>query len=242
MLQNLQRAQFGIGGGRSQLQDATFDQVVFYAPMTTNFADVSNYNRAPTASGPVVNNTELLFGENSAQFGGVVTYPDAASLDIGTQFATLEGFLFIAALPGGVACFASHSQGTNFNWNSHQFMLYVRNTGQLGVTFGISTGEFKIESGSSVPTGTWFHWAVCRGGNALSMYMEGSRTANATFSDATSITTSNTQLRLGGAGPDSGSYGNLTCRQREFRYTIGANGRRYSGASYAVPTAPFPKF
>ena len=223
--------------------DPAFGSVVLLAHLSDDFADTSTFARAPTPSGPpTFDGTVPLFGTNAASFGGSVSYPDAASLDIGTQAFTIEGWLYLAALPGGTGVVVSHSQTTNFNFNSHEFIVYVTNIGTIGISVGRpSSAETKSETGlGTVPVGAWFHWAFCRGGDSLEAYVDGARLASATLLDAVAITQSPAPLIIGAAGPDSGGYAALTCRQREVRHTIGA--RRYTGPTLVVPTAPFTDY
>lgn len=209
------------------------------AHMTADFADSSGIGRSPTASGPTVNSTQTLFGLPTGEFGGTVSYPDAANLDIGTQAFTLEGWLFLSSLPAGTRALCSHSRNTAFNFNVHEFIVYVNNSGNIGVTVGRPTStETKAQSTGAVSTGAFFHWAVCRGADLLDVYVDGARVASASLLDSVSLTTSDNTLILGGVGADSTPYAALACRMGQFRYTQGA--RLYSGTSYTVPAGPFP--
>lgn len=241
MIPTLQLGQFGRAGTRATVPDVSFASVVLLAPLSVDFDDVSSYGRTATVSGPTINSTQTLFGLSTGEFGGGVTYPDAASLDIGTQNFCVEGWLYLSAYPGGSpAAVCAHSYNTSFNWTNHEFIVFVQSDGQMGVTIGNGGGETKILSGTGsglCPTNTWFHWAACRGGGTLDLYRQGARRGSGTLSDATSINASTAVLRIAGAPTDS-PYVALACRQAQVRHTIGS--RRYTGTSYVEPSAPFP--
>jgi hypothetical protein len=211
--------------------------------MDASFADSSSYNRTPTVSGASINTTEKKFGAGSGSFGGTVTYPDAASLDMGTQAWCIEGWFYLYDFSVDRA-FLSHSNNYAFNYLTHEFICYFTTDGKAGITVGVpgpAEAVSTMGAGATCPLNEWFHLAICRGGtSSIQMYLNGVRDTTAALgltNDATAITSSGSPLTVGGPGT-SGLYTAFYGLIDDLRITIG--NRRYSGDSFTPPTSANP--
>jgi len=93
-------------------------------------------------------------------------------------------------------------------------------------------GSDQITGSGVVVTGAWKHWAAARAGTSTKLYYDGSQVGS-TYSDSNNY--GGNDLWFGNS-----AFTNLQVLgyMDEIRVTKGV--ARYTGASYTIPTAPFP--
>jgi len=116
-----------------------------------------------------------------------------------------------------------------------ELAIYGPGTTPSNVGVGGAAGGGPRGAGAAYPfaLNTWYHIAAVRNGNTLSVYVNGNRIV----SQATSGSFSSSRPRVGG-NSFSGWEGTFNGYLSDTRLTLGV--ARYTGATFAVPTAPLP--
>lgn len=99
--------------------------------------------------------------------------------------------------------------------------------------FANVTGAVSILGTTTVTINTWHHIAVSRTSGTTSLQLDGTR--EGTFVDASNYVGQACYL-----GQAANSTNSLNGYFQDFRYTVGVG--RYPGATYTVPTGPFPDY
>ena len=187
-------------------------------------------NAAPTTS-------QKKFGSGSIAFDGSGDYlyvpSSAGDLSFGTDDFTAEAWVRLAALPyaGKVCIVFDNRSGSASGW-----YVFVNAGGVAGVSWG---GAANLLGGSVTAT-EWTHVALCRSGNTMRLFVNGTQTASASVSGSQNFNTSDLYI---GRLYTSTEYlesndleGYWNGQMDEIRFTHAA---RYT-SSFAVPTAAFP--
>ena len=189
----------------------------------TTFTDNSPVgNNSPTVSGVTTSTTQVKFGTASGSFPST-NYLDYGS---GANYNPAAGdFAF--------AMFVYASTDSPFCGNDNygvagNFQLYLNGS---TLTFGDYLSTINLTS-ASFPMGAWTHVAVSRVGNVWSLYKNGTRVSTQTT--AFTLTAGNFKV---GYAP---SYGLFKATYIDDFLFYKGSAAIYTGASFTVPTAPFP--
>ncbi|EWS53342.1 MULTISPECIES: LamG domain-containing protein [unclassified Methylibium] len=225
----------GGGGG----PDPDFSSVVLLLPMTgtdgsTTFVDESNSAHSVTAVGNAqVSDDTAPFGDEAALFDGTGDYlliPTSTDFDFGSGLATVEGWIYITAIPAAAQPIYSNMN----NFESVGFHIWIDNNAQLQCYAAGATGGSV--SSLDVPRNAWVHWAVTKNGAAYAFWVGGASAGGSTVSSST-IPASTRDLKLGSAEPFFIASSYFDGRLGPIRVTKGVV--RYTGA-FTPPTAHFP--
>ncbi len=198
--------------------------------------DSSTFARPVTASGtpaPSISSTQSKFGGASIFFpnvlGSLLTVPSSAAFAFGPGDFTVETFSYQTAFNN----FSTVLEiGNHLNSSGIVFIL-GNNAGTNAQIY--SNGFF---GSGAVPLNAMNHVAYVRQSGILSIYVNGPRTSQTTF---TNNLTATGPITIGSSNPaSSGAYNNsyrMSGYFDEIRVTPSA---LYSGSSLVVPTAPFP--
>ena len=211
-------------------------QVSFLLGTESGIQDEGYYSITMTPNGGVAQSSAWSqFGTYSASFnldGGTDDHynlgsPATCHMDFGTEDFTIEGFA--KATNTGWHCIIGNS--TRFTTGT--WAVFLNPSNQLYF-------EFQGTVSATAPTllGTDpFHFAVCREGNNLRMYVNGVLEVNLTDSKwATNVSATN-NVKL---GDDNKGYGQAwEGYLDEIRVVKGV--AVYSGSTLTVPTAPYPR-
>jgi hypothetical protein len=195
-------------------------------PFTSPFSDitVTNVGSVTQDTGRWGNAASFLAANNAR-----LNLTNNHRFDFGSGDVTLEAWVFIPTSGPSVRTIFSKRN----NANNEGFFIYSL-SGTIWLTGLFGTYANHMSSSSAHPYDTWFHFAFVRSGNTLSMYINGTRVATMSYSGAWPDNTR--PFTLGNDGNDGGLYP-MTGRIDDVRISKGI--ARYTGASFAVPTAPF---
>ncbi len=209
------------------------------------------------ASATFVGNAQLdtaQFKFGTASFlmdgtGDYVTFPDDASLELGSDEFTIEGWVRLNTLPSdSIMSLVSHWEGGG---SDRGYNVFLRHTTAFGFSLGFEwRDDFSgFESGSIDPvdpvTDQWFHFAVQRDANdALFMWWDGAREFNSSpniFTGAIQDSTVTVKFGVRDPGAGGGNEQFLDGWLDDVRITIGAAADRYdTSGDITVPAAAFP--
>ena len=181
------------------------------------------------------------------RFGGASLYVDGGSVsyggarfstntlfDLGASDFTIEGWVKSSQV-GQYACLAcrTNNDGAVTGWRI-QMNLSTTSDGKIGFLLAeYSTSAYFLTGTVKHNDNIWHHVAVTRLGTTWSLYVDGIREATAILS--ATMVSSGTDLAFGGG---TGFAQTLNGYLDEWRIVRGVC--VYSGASFAVPTVPFP--
>jgi len=184
---------------------------------------------------------QFIFGSSSLFFDGTGTYvsfADSADWSLGTGAATIEMWTRANNPLNQERYFLSQATALG-----SFFPFLMGRAGSANDYFRISNGVSTVTVGvgtaSSWPNATWVYSALVLdgAGNATS-YHDGVRFQGPSGTGLGALMNSTGPLVVGAYGPDAGSIYPWKGWVDQVRITKGI--ARYSGASYTVPTAPFP--
>lgn len=142
---------------------------------------------------------------------------------------TIESWLYVPSAASGAIGFIYESRPNPPGVTTHISVAF--NAGIL--QFYVGSLGVLINSSSSVPIDSWFHWAVCKATNQTRMFINGTQSGS-TYADTNTYS---------GAGiilfNTSNTSSCTPCRMQEFRITQGVG--RYT-STFPVPVYPFPDF
>jgi hypothetical protein len=212
---------------------------------TTFLSDASTNNFLLTPSGDAsARSFSPYFNNYSSYFGGDGNYLSAA---YSTDWAfsgdfSIEAWISVqdagrsndAVKPGTIV-----SQGVSGSTtNAWSFYFIITNGVISDVTFEVGTTTVVTISSQSIALNTWHHFAVCRSGSTVSIFVNGTRIAtNASYSTSISANASGTlQLARNYYGSPyqnwtKGYFSNL-------RIVNGSSAYTATQTSITVPTAP----
>jgi hypothetical protein len=198
--------------------------------------DSSTFSRTVTASGtpaPSISSVQSKFGNSSIFFpntlGSFLTVPSSAAFAFGTGDFTVQTFSYQT----GFNNFSTLLEiGNHLNSSGIVFIL----GNNAGTNAQIYSGAF-FGSGA-VSLNTFNHVAFVRQSGILSIYVNGTRTSQVTFTN--NLTATGT-ITIGSTNPAStGGYNNSYRMNGYFDEIMVTPSALYSGSSLIVPTAPFP--
>lgn len=189
--------------------------------------------RTGTNSGGIITSTaQALFGSSSilspASSSNQLRPPlNAAARGNGGPW-TWEAAIFRTVGSANQVLFDGNNLGTNTTGPA----LYIDAANKLAVYDGAASAN-RGGGGTSIPTGAWTWIAVTWDGTTLRFYYNGTLDQTAGTFTNTWGTTSRVSLFGDQFGPNQCYQGYV----EQIRFTKVA---RYTGASYTVPSAPFP--
>lgn len=204
-------------------------QIVLYMMMeNTSLSDgkgnavTLNGNVARSATSPAIGSYSAIFDGS----GDYIAVTCGSSLNLGTGNFTIEGYANVTNYSTVRNILSKYvSWATNVD-----FVVEVQTTGKLRFVAG-DTAPINIQSNSAVPTGTNFHWAVCRNSGTTRLFINGTLQI-ANHVGTVTIPNDRTTLRIGANSEATpGEY--YLGTQDAIRITTAA---RYT-ASFTPPTS-----
>jgi hypothetical protein len=195
---------------------------------STTFTDVTG--KTWTAFNQTqIDTAQSKFGGASGLFDGSADYiatPNHADFDLTNQDFTIEGWVRFVSLAGVQQVFSRWLGGQNQIgfWAGAGFGVYISTTG--------SNSILALPYTSFPAINTWYHYAVCRSGADLKLFINGTQ-AGSTYNIGTSALHSSTNALSIGAD----ALGNLNGHHDDFRWTTGTG--RYTSA-FTPPTEAHP--
>jgi len=203
-----------------------------YLPAMTNagIPDLAMQNNLETVGNAQVSTSIKKYGTGSLAFDGTGDYLQASNIpaySFGTGDFTVECWFYANSLS---ASNFSALMGANNSVSNNEWGAYVRTD---GVYFYGSGGTLTGGSGS-VSTSTWYHYAACRSGNTLRIFLNGVQQASATVTG--SYISTSAGLRVGDdPAPDNPAFNGYLDDVRISKVA------RYV-SSFTPPTAALPTF
>ena len=244
--------QAATGGDGSQANavpatdDPYFDNVSLLLHMdgtngSTSFTDSSSRIKVPTNTvGPLVTDTgNAKFGNAAGNFtGGYLWYAPSTDWDMGSGPFTAEAWVKFNSASMGSRVFIWGQADSNSSTTTFWTAKRTDNTLYAGAS--TSTGGAAVTGTSPVAANIWYHLALVRSGNTITLYRNGSVEATAAVSGSIPVRTQH--LGIGVYGEYIGLYGtDYGARMMgwldEVRITKGV--ARYTGA-FTVPGSAFP--
>lgn len=196
----------------------------------TSTSDESSVGRTISFVGSAALSTAQKKFGSASLLSATSSYVQTSS-DSGFQFGTgkftLEAWVYANSSPANTVIMDRWDNGTGlFN-----IILYCDASGRLAFGFRAAGANRFANDSVALSTGTWHHVAFTRDGTALQLYKNGSRVASFVISIGDSADYSaSIALQIGEFWP-----GYID----EVRITKGV--ARYTGTTYTVPTAAFPR-
>jgi hypothetical protein len=227
-----------LGSLAGVVKDTFFRYVTLLLPgngtngaQNNTFTDASTNNFSITRNGNTTQGTFSPYGSNWSNYfdgtGDYLTVADNAAFDFGTGDFTIECWAYISAQPDSFTMICA-TEGPNQYWGFGPF-----STGGMSMYAG--AGGTDIYSGpASVPAlNQWNHLVWQRSSGVASMYLNGTRVYNNTYTADFGATA--TGFRVGASPSYPVSY--YTAGYVSSLRVVKGTGV-YSGASITVPTAP----
>jgi hypothetical protein len=206
---------------------------------STTFTDTSPRVKTMSIGGgtPTISSTQSKFSGGTSMFfdnpssvnvADHLTTPSDSDFAFGTASFTVEAWIYQV----GQAIYS-----TMFEIGAHGASTGIAFfTGSDG--FRIYSGSFFGGSGNALTLNTWQHVAFCRDGSTLRMFLNGTQTSTATFTNNLTVTTNVSVAYAKGQNP-SGTSNDVKFNGYidDLRVTKGV--ARYT-ANFTAPTAPFP--
>ncbi len=210
--------------------DPFADQVFLFMMMEDTGLTDALGNSVSLTGNVTRSSSSVAIGSYSAYFDGNGDYLSVtcgSTFNLGTGDFTLEGYAHVGNYTSSRSIVSKYA-----SWTANvDFAIEVlATTGKIRFIAG-DGAAINISSNSAVPTGTNFHWAVCRASGVTRLFVNGTLQA-ATHTGSVSIPNDKTTLRIG-ANSDSTPGDFLLGYQDAIRFTAAA---RYT-SSFAPPTS-----
>ena len=203
--------------------------------VNNSFDDKSTSNHTITANGDVHQTTFSPYrhGGYSTYFDGSGDYlkvTDSAEHDFGTGDFSMEFWWWPESLTGGTGSLHIMISAPN---NSHNQLIYHEST-YWYFRMGSSTVYQLNSSGTGAATAKqWNHVVLCRSGNTMSIFHNGTRTATDASAGSQSIDFSHASI----GRYDNGGY-EVDGYVRDMRWLKGSSAYDATQTSITVPTEP----
>jgi hypothetical protein len=210
--------------------DPLFGSVSLLLPMDgtgSTFIDASATTKTITALGATQSATQSRWGGKSAFFTGTsrLSSSTSSAFAFGTGDFCVEMWVYPSGTSAFQTLFSTRSSNTGED-SSNVFFGF--NTGTL--TPIVYTNGLVLTGSSSLSAETWSHIAFVRESGVISIYLNGTRIGNTSFT--TSITGTNASVGL-----TQNSEHQFSGYIDDVRVTSSS---RYTGSTITVPTAAFP--
>lgn len=219
--------------------DPHFDKVMLLLHMDgadgiTTFTDSSPDPKTVTAGGNAkISTAQSKFGGASAYFDGNGDYlalGGSSAWDFGTGDFTVELLVMFVSV-AGIQCFITNYAGSSLGWS----LQYRADAGGLRFGYG---NPVIIDAPWTPEPGVWYHVAVARSGETLSVFVDGTLLKSVT--DRTDLAGSSAQLWVGSLYySGQGAIQPLNGYIDDLRITKGY--ARYA-ANFTPPAARLPDF
>lgn len=198
---------------------------------TTTFVDQSSFARTITRGGTAVySNAQAPVGMSTSVLlagGNFLSAASSADFAYGSADWTIEFYIYLNATSGSPNLFDQRTGGAD---GANQAVVYVNGT---PAPIYYLAGD-KI-TGTTITTGGWHHYALCRVSGSTREFWDGTQMGS-TYTDANSYVTAPFFLGIsgdGGSNPTNAYYAGL-------RVTAGnSGGGRYS-TTFTPGTLPWP--
>jgi hypothetical protein len=194
--------------------------------------DATAKNDLETVGNAQISTTQSKFGGSSMAFDGTgdwLIFPNNAIYDFGTGDFTVEFWAYWNSFGSDKKYVFKGTSDTNYWQFTHD--------SSLGVQFNYNTGPGQVVvanqgSNGGWSTGTWYHVALVRFGNSITIYRNGTSVATGTLSGA--LTNPASGISIGGTSVNSAA--SMNGYIQDLRVTKGY--ARYT-AAFTPPSAPF---
>ena len=207
----------------------------------TTFTDSSNAQRAPLSTvAPVSTDASNgRFGSASVNFtGGYLRYADSPDWDMGSAAFTIEMWAKFNSTSAGQRAFLLGKADSTASLYSFELGKFPDD--KLAFYWNASGGTGGIQDPNPVVPNTWYHIAITRSGDTVTLWRNGAAVAAGAVSGSLAVHA--TQLGIGVLGEYDYSYSGFYGTRMmgwldEIRFTKGV--ARYT-AAFPVPTLSFP--
>ena len=181
--------------------------------------DATSKNDLETVGNAQISTTQSKFGGSSMAFDGTGDYlygKNTRLMDIGSGDFTIEGWLY-PTTSGTTRAIVSqfNTNGTGPGWTS-----YLKTTNVIEFYGG--SGTITVTGTGAVSANAWSHFAICRYGSTITIYVNGVAGGSGTNSSFSDDTTGPVEVGArGGAGaiPYTGYIDDLRITKGIARYT-----------------------
>jgi len=176
-----------------------------------------------------IDTDQSKFGVSSCLFDGSADYvstPDHADFALTNQDFTIEGWVRFASLSGNQHIFSRWLGGSNQIgfWTGVGFGVYISTTGSNSI-LAVSYSSFPA-------TNTWYHYAVCRSGGTIRLYVDGVQQGSSYSIGTSSLYSSTNALAIG-----ADALASLNGWHDDFRWSTGVD--RYP-SNFTPPSSAHP--
>jgi len=208
--------------------------------VNNSFVDSSSNSHTITANGNVTQGTFSPYrhGGYSTYLGTATSYlrtPTDARYDIGgTGDWSYEAWVYVPTSHTFASYARAFGMGPFYNDSKSFGVILSDSASSAKMTVYWHDGSIgrKLTSTTAFDKGKWNHIAVCRTGNDIALYYNGTRIAH-NSSYTASISTGNTYLFSGGTGNDTEGFNGYI---RDVHFVNGSHDYDASSASLTVPT------
>lgn len=207
-------------------------------PGTSDYIDSSPYARTITETGTnYLSSAQKKFGSTSCFLNdGAVTVADAVSMELAALDFTIEWWQYVSNTNGGWAK-DTIGQGDSGVYPIAFDLLTVGSDRKFRLRVSTNGSSYDVNqtwpaSGHGYNLNQWDHFAVCRFGNTLTVYVNGISQGSTSFSGT--VFNNNQEWSFGKCGTNGSyyAYGYID----ELRMTIGLS---VYTANFTPPTQPF---
>ena len=204
-----------------------------------DFIDGSKYGATVTSAGVDLDSATQNFNRDSYSVldGDVFRVPDQGQFDLSTNDFTIEGWVYRYSVSSNSSfrvVFQKRIGSGGSAVNYIYFTLYLNNRFYIWITSNGSSWDIAngVNTGVALGADTWTHYAVCRQGSSIRIFIAGTLATTITSSAAIS-NDSTAPFQIGTDGGSSAFDGG---RLAGIRVTNGT--ARYT-ANFTPPTAVF---
>lgn len=198
----------------------------------TTTVDSSTFANSVTFSSGTLNAAAAKFGTTGVSIGAstAISIPSTNVL-FGSADFTLEGWFYATTVDSARRGVLARTDGgggaSNIAWQVSQ------GGGEFRARVGIGGTLYTLTQASNVAANTWHHFALCRDGTTMRLYLDGVQVASASVgSGALSTPTASVNL------PQDPSFGHFLGYMDEYRFT--RNVCRYPGGTTFTLPGEFP--
>ena len=214
--------------------DPYWNNVVLHMPMDDTVVDLKGHSI--TSNTTSMSSATKKFGTTAIALNGSQSVTIGARSDLGiTGDFTFEGWVRFSTVGTSASDPYTPNNQYLFDFGVNGFAFAYTSYGYTG--WRIWNGSNVTNSGMEAApvANTWYHWAVCRSGSTLRIFINGTVVASTTYTNT--IGNASTPITIGNYG-GGGNYG-VQGFIDDVRLTNGK--ARYTG-SFVVPTEAHPAF
>jgi Concanavalin A-like lectin/glucanases superfamily/Glycine rich protein len=217
--------------------DPYFTNVSLLLHADYSLTDSSSYNYTLTNTGSVGYSATAEFGTYSFNFSGAnyINTPTNSTFTFGTNNFTIEFWLYpTTTQPTQLRLFTNWT-GVSSGW----WVIGNNGGGYLGFAcYAINSGNTWALPSTTIALNTWTHYAFVRNGNNMTIYVNGIGNTTTNYFNSTNLDLATNCINIGWSAHSGVGDGYYTGYLDEVRITNTV--ARYTGASFALATTPFP--